>query len=985
MNEFNFKKKRRAFTLAEALLTLLVVSLIVAAIMPVITRKHSLVAEHGQWLCTLKDNNPSQHITRLTVNGKTLYSKVTGSSCVFAPPPRAKDFTVYVIGGGGGGGGGTSNSDIAFQKETTYPNSLSVTAPMRGSYEINLLGGGAGGGSQSCGYSMYRDGDFANDKPDSYPNEGGNPHYQSSKPYTYDPKRSIWNWAGWDPHSANTVYSMLKGPRNLGYDTPDDTKDYAEDLLKRSIKTHNNRTFTFKDYPLPPNPYCYKENDLSPDRNSLYNKWCKNNPKREGELQLRAIHKNGSGNFHGAMPGYNSTNTTYNDWNYYYDEIITKHIWSEGDIQNQKRGDVRKFCFAMDKNAKKQTCWDEYPAESGGSGSWSPTTVKLEKGDQIYLTPGGKASSGCTTNPDSCNGSISSAKVTGKSGSYTSSSAPTGYSRVVKKARIEALVKYQYNLNDYKNTETWWQQYYNGNPPPPAARICAGANYSGRDCTPCGSGHCSCYVEDCSWECRTEPCDRVYPLDGPSYCSNPYYGQYVDYWSCRSCQDRADEDRRENQRCAYNYNYGGSRQSCVNSNQNNIDSNRNRCPSISTQYVKTTQNYTNNINTTDKELPKTYAPPLCYVSSSSNSGWSGGGGVKCSSRAVGDYAESYSRDTYIDIEWHEAPGNAQYKAIIPVTFCGFSHINDDRDAYFNDGQSKAGGSKRSLAPAEPTNRITYAKSAHQKLWRYYKEEKDPELTGNPSIDAMRSAIEGQGGQGASTLDDKDGWKNYRDTLIYLLGGKTPVYDEKGTIVDEVNEYFEDMKKMRDVTWKGEDGKGGKAKVSLVNYSGGSGGKAGYFVEKFYSSLPGALTATVGTGGQGGSTQVDGDNGQTTILKSGSTVMLSADGGQQGFKNMNAPATSGAVANGSDGEQGPLDSGLYNPDKKVIVPKGGTATSKPECPNTPYFKQNASNCKPVGGQNRKQLLYGAGGGGGGGNKSQATSGGYGAPGVVIIEW
>ena len=42
-------KKRYGFTLAEALVALLIASLIIAAMIPVITKKHRKVEVHGKW------------------------------------------------------------------------------------------------------------------------------------------------------------------------------------------------------------------------------------------------------------------------------------------------------------------------------------------------------------------------------------------------------------------------------------------------------------------------------------------------------------------------------------------------------------------------------------------------------------------------------------------------------------------------------------------------------------------------------------------------------------------------------------------------------------------------------------------------------------------------------------------------------------------------------------------------------------------------
>ena len=55
----NYMKKQNAFSLAEAMIALLIAALILAATMPVITKKHLVLptrGPHGKWACKYINN-----------------------------------------------------------------------------------------------------------------------------------------------------------------------------------------------------------------------------------------------------------------------------------------------------------------------------------------------------------------------------------------------------------------------------------------------------------------------------------------------------------------------------------------------------------------------------------------------------------------------------------------------------------------------------------------------------------------------------------------------------------------------------------------------------------------------------------------------------------------------------------------------------------------------------------------------------------------
>ena len=138
------KMKKHGFTLAEALIALLIASLIIAAMIPVLTKKHRKVESHGKWECTYANGLKSRTYT----NG--IPDEWQSSNCMFSPPAGAENFRVTVVGGGGGGAGGTGGR---FRKILSVKanGAYVVTAPRDGTYYIALQGAGGAGGGMACG------------------------------------------------------------------------------------------------------------------------------------------------------------------------------------------------------------------------------------------------------------------------------------------------------------------------------------------------------------------------------------------------------------------------------------------------------------------------------------------------------------------------------------------------------------------------------------------------------------------------------------------------------------------------------------------------------------------------------------------------------------------------------------------------------------------------------------------------------------------
>lgn len=102
-----YEKRIAGFSLAEALITLLIICVVAIASAPVITKKHraKLNLPHGAFACYWDGN---QLISKYVINGeesdgKVIYDNEEGRyGCEFNPPVKAKNFVATIVGGGGG-------------------------------------------------------------------------------------------------------------------------------------------------------------------------------------------------------------------------------------------------------------------------------------------------------------------------------------------------------------------------------------------------------------------------------------------------------------------------------------------------------------------------------------------------------------------------------------------------------------------------------------------------------------------------------------------------------------------------------------------------------------------------------------------------------------------------------------------------------------------------------------------------------------------
>lgn len=150
-------QKRHAFSLAEALITLLIVCLITLASIPILTKKKRdfSTGAHGTYICTaeteIRLNEDGEWERGNIVKYKQKNSSTTDEwqevqKCSFYAPTNAGIFVTTVIGGGGGGGTARSEKQDVVPKTTS---SSSYNPAKDGYYYFEMVGGGGGGAGAS--------------------------------------------------------------------------------------------------------------------------------------------------------------------------------------------------------------------------------------------------------------------------------------------------------------------------------------------------------------------------------------------------------------------------------------------------------------------------------------------------------------------------------------------------------------------------------------------------------------------------------------------------------------------------------------------------------------------------------------------------------------------------------------------------------------------------------------------------------------------
>ncbi len=164
--------KELGFSLAEALITLLIVCLITLASIPVLTKKRRTVSDgaHGQYICTLNSEGDYVEYYSETssgdINNPDTWDLVQGTGytdvvyllnsnnqsyrkerhrCRFVAPLNARNFNVTVIGGGAGGHNGENEYTEPLKVESSGSGTFLTTSDNE-YYNLILASGGAGGG-----------------------------------------------------------------------------------------------------------------------------------------------------------------------------------------------------------------------------------------------------------------------------------------------------------------------------------------------------------------------------------------------------------------------------------------------------------------------------------------------------------------------------------------------------------------------------------------------------------------------------------------------------------------------------------------------------------------------------------------------------------------------------------------------------------------------------------------------------------------------
>lgn len=186
----NKKLVKNAFTIPEALILLVVATLVGAALLPALSLKHSKFAVHGKWSCYVDANG--KHYVKTSTNGIESVWQSVGSQCVFTPPANAKSFTIKAVAGGGGGAGGkTGDEKLLFESSS---DKETYVTPVKDSayYAIQAVGGGGGGGGMACGEAKNYYSETINavktfNAPGCQPDWGDYGWDQDLQKYTKDP------------------------------------------------------------------------------------------------------------------------------------------------------------------------------------------------------------------------------------------------------------------------------------------------------------------------------------------------------------------------------------------------------------------------------------------------------------------------------------------------------------------------------------------------------------------------------------------------------------------------------------------------------------------------------------------------------------------------------------------------------------------------------------------------------------------------------
>src|SRR5574344_1218758 len=133
-------KNKKAFTLAEILVVLLIMTVVLAASMPLITVMHIPLPKripHGKWACTLISG--TMHSATAANSNASLPGFNSGrwkEGCTFPKLPKNVDYVTVQVIGGGGGGGSASLQATADNHKVSLPADKDYKITSTGTYRI---------------------------------------------------------------------------------------------------------------------------------------------------------------------------------------------------------------------------------------------------------------------------------------------------------------------------------------------------------------------------------------------------------------------------------------------------------------------------------------------------------------------------------------------------------------------------------------------------------------------------------------------------------------------------------------------------------------------------------------------------------------------------------------------------------------------------------------------------------------------------------
>ena len=129
--------KKRAFSMAEALVTMLVVALLVAASIPVFTKKHRTIdnnVEHGKWACKYINGELHSAMAK-DIDSPLPEDKDWSKGCVFKGIGNTvKYMYVEVYGGGGGASVAFAEPWVPYIEHIKFGEPV----PINGEYDIYM-------------------------------------------------------------------------------------------------------------------------------------------------------------------------------------------------------------------------------------------------------------------------------------------------------------------------------------------------------------------------------------------------------------------------------------------------------------------------------------------------------------------------------------------------------------------------------------------------------------------------------------------------------------------------------------------------------------------------------------------------------------------------------------------------------------------------------------------------------------------------------